>query len=143
MAVSCWKLAIVTTAKAPFFAAYCSGVRKSVQASPKGFTGAAPGPLAPVGATPGAVSPAPAGAAASAPRPPLPLPPPPPAAAAPPPRPPLPRPPPAPAAACCAANSAGSPATTTILPFTSRPSYGLIFVLRSEEHTSELQSRQY
>src|ERR1019366_9797096 len=33
------------------------------------------------------------------------------------------------AAACWAASSAGNPATTTILPFRSRPSYGSIFVL--------------
>ena len=31
IAMSCWKFAMVTTARAPFFAAYSSGVRKSVQ----------------------------------------------------------------------------------------------------------------
>src|ERR1019366_8947906 len=62
------KLATVTTARAPFLAPYCSGVRKSVQASPRGFGAAAPRPPRPAAAGWAAASAAggaPAAAAAS------------------------------------------------------------------------------
>ena len=103
--VNCWKLAIVTTAMAPFLAAAASGVRKSTQGSPNGFGGA--GAL-PAPAAPGAAgAPSVGGAAAAPPRPPL----------------------PAASCSCWAAISAGRPATTTILPFTSSPAKGSVLVL--------------
>src|SRR5664280_2343490 len=45
MVVSCWKFAMVTTATAPCLAADSSGVRSSVQFSPRGLGAAAPNPL--------------------------------------------------------------------------------------------------
>src|ERR1035438_183836 len=106
IAVSCWKFAMVTTATAPFFAPYCSGVRKSLHASPKGL-GAAPRPPPPPAPAAGCPAASAGGAAAppgsgGVPAPAWP-------AAPAPPRPRPPRPPPPPAS--CAARSPGNPAT--------------------------------